>query len=195
MEKKVCSKCNDGILKPLTDFIKHKECKDGRSGTCKACANANGTAWKRKNSIRLAKRRRELYKENEGAEVKRREWVRKEKYPLRYRCQVLRSGMRERAKDKGRDFDSDVFTVNYLMERITKNPNCECCGRLLDVGFKADRKFNDSSPSMDRVDSSKGYTFENVAILCWRCNKSKQDSTADQLRIIVNFMDEWGDEV
>ena len=28
-----------------------------------------------------------------------------------------------------------------------------------------------------------------------RCNKSKQDSTSEELRIIAKFMDVWGDEV
>lgn len=32
---KVCKKC--GISKALDEFTKHKECKDGRAGICKAC--------------------------------------------------------------------------------------------------------------------------------------------------------------
>jgi hypothetical protein len=48
---------------------------------------------------------------------------------------------------------------------------------------------------MDRVNSKIGYTKENTAILCWCCNKHKQDSTAAELRQIANFMDYWENKV
>lgn len=35
MNRKVCSKCNE--TKPLTEFYKDKNCKDGYTGICKAC--------------------------------------------------------------------------------------------------------------------------------------------------------------
>lgn len=127
--------------------------------------------------------------------MKKREEARKLLYPLRVRCQLLRSGMKERAIKKNREFDSDFFTVNYLMQRLSDNPFCECCEKELDINFKQNNKFNDSSPSMDRVNPLKGYTEENVAILCWRCNKHKQDSTAEELRRLANFIDGWGNEV
>jgi hypothetical protein len=103
--------------------------------------------------------------------------------------------MRDRAKMKGIQFDSKLFTVRYLMDRLTKNSKCECCGKKLDIEFKKDKKFNDNSPSMDRVNPLGGYTESNVAILCWRCNKHKQDSNSKELRIIADFMDCWGNEV
>jgi hypothetical protein len=74
------------------------------------------------------------------------------------------------------------------MERLSENPHCECCGKKLDIEFKQNKKFNDNSPSMDRVDPCKGYTKENTAILCWRCNKHKQDATSQELRTIADFM-------
>jgi 5-methylcytosine-specific restriction endonuclease McrA len=123
------------------------------------------------------------------------ERIRREQYPLRVRCQLLRAGMRDRSRVKGIKFDSDIFSVAYLMDRLSRNPNCECCGRLLDISFKPDKKFNESSPSIDRVNPLNGYTKTNVAILCWRCNRIKQDATPQELRMIANFMDCWGNEV
>lgn len=35
---KSCGKC--GCAKPLEDFPKHPECKDGRKGVCKVCTYA-----------------------------------------------------------------------------------------------------------------------------------------------------------
>jgi len=190
---KKCNKC--GKYKPLKEFIKNKQCKDEVAGTCKNCQNSYSKKWKQLHSKTLSEKRRKRYAETEGMEVKEREEKRKLLHPLRVRCQLLRHGMQDRAKMKGIDFDSQFFTVSYLMDRLIKNPNCECCNKKLDIGYKKDKKFNDNSPSMDRVNPKLGYTKSNVAILCWRCNKHKQDATANELRMIADFMDVWGNEV
>ncbi len=184
-----CIKCGETKRKDL--FVKNKTCKDGVANTCKKCRNHYSKLWKQANSIEINERNRVKYAETNGAEVKKRDEARKKNKPFRFRCQVLRGGMRDRAKLKSITFDSDFFTVEHLMERLTKNPNCECCDKKLDLGYKDNKRFNDDSPSMDRVDSSKGYTKNNVAILCWRCNKHKQDSTSNELRVIADFMDRF----
>ncbi|MFC1983728.1 hypothetical protein ACFLVO_01760 [Chloroflexota bacterium] len=143
----------------------------------------------------MAPIRRQQYKDRYGAIQREKERIRKEQYPLRVRCQLLRAGMRDRARVKGIEFDSSLFSVSYLMERLSHNPNCECCHKPLDISFKADRKFNENSPSIDRVNPMKGYTKDNVAILCWRCNRIKQDATSQELRMIADFRDVWGNEV
>jgi hypothetical protein len=188
-----CKKC--GLEKQLKEFIKNKNCKNGYAGTCKKCSNNYSKKWKKEHSKELSEKRRKVYAETEGLEVKKRMEKRKELYPLRCRATVLRQGMAERSKRKNIEFDKEFFTVNYLMERLSKNPNCECCEKKLDIEFKQDKKFNDNSPSMDRVDPNKGYTKENTAILCWKCNKHKQDATSQELRIIADFIDVWGNEV
>ena len=188
-----CNKCCKD--KPLKQFVKNKQCKDGFAGTCKDCQNDYLKKWKQEHSKELSEKRRKVYAETEGVEVKKRTEKRKLLYPLRVRCQLLRSGMRDRSKIKSIEFDERFFTVKYLMNRLTKNSKCECCGKELDIEFKKDKKFNDNSPSMDRVNPLKGYTKENTAILCWRCNKHKQDATSKELRIIADFMDVWGNEV
>jgi len=186
---KKCNKC--GIEKELSLFIKNKKCKNGYGGTCKECSNKYSKKWKQINSTELSQKRRFEYAQNEGVISKQREIERRKNYPLRTRCQILRSGMMDRSKTKKIDFDKDFFTVKYLMNRLTENPYCECCHTKLDIGFKEDGQKNDSSPSMDRVDSNRGYTKDNVAILCWRCNKHKQDSNSQELRMLADFIDKW----
>lgn len=193
IEMKKCSKC--GKIKNVFCFVKNKQCKDGYAQTCKECNNKYNRERKQKNTAMLAEKRRKRYAETKGKEAKKREQERKMKFPLRVRCQLLRSGMRDRSKRKGLDFDFNYFTVNYLMKRLEENPYCECCGKTLDIKYKEDKKFNDSSPSMDRVNAKKGYTKNNVAILCWECNKHKQGAASDQLRKIADFIDTWGNEV
>jgi hypothetical protein len=184
-----CSKC--GIEKEKEKFVKNKECKDGVSKVCRDCQNIYSKKWKDNHREEYAERGRKRYYETEGKEVKEREEKRRKLFPLRVRCQILRSGMTDRAKLKNLPFDKNFFTVKYLMETLEKNPFCECCGKVLDLEFKKDRRFNDNSPSMDRVDSNKGYEIGNVAILCWRCNKHKQDSNKEELRLIADFIEKW----
>ena len=202
--KKTCKKC--GKLKPLTAFVLNKTCKDGRAGTCRECGNAYCTAWKRKNAKRLAAARRKRYAETEGKEVKAREQRRRERAPLRVQCQRLRGGMVARSRIKGLPFDTDVLTVNYLMERIDARPTCECCGRTLNIGAndKAKRvtcpaktgQKDDASPSMDRIRPERGYTADNIAILCWRCNNLKRDATPTELNTVTDWLwTVWGNEV
>jgi len=186
MKKKKCTTC--GKIKPINEFIKHKGCIDGYAGTCRMCANTYSTNWKRKNSVRLAKKRRERYAKNNGERVRQREIKRKLEHPIRVRAQVLRMGMVTRSKKKNLDFDSDYFSVTYLMQLLKDKPFCECCGKHLDTGFKNDNKPHDDSPSMDRINSSLGYTKENTALLCWRCNNLKRDATTQELDTILKWM-------
>jgi len=202
--KKTCNKC--GKSKPVTAFVVNKTCKDGRAGACRECGNAYCAAWKQKNAERLAAERRKRYAETEGKEVKAREQRRRERAPLRVQCQRLRGGMVERSRLKQLPFDSDVLTVNYLMERIEANPRCECCGRPFNIGANCKDKRvtcdsktgqkDDASPSIDRIHPERGYTVKNIALLCWRCNNLKRDATPTELKTVTDWLwTVWGNEV
>lgn len=54
--------------------------------------------------------------------------------------------------------------------------------------------FLGASPSIDKFDPSKGYTLDNVALICWRCNNIKRNYKADDLRRVANWMDCWGNQ-
>lgn len=43
----------------------------------------------------------------------------------------------------------------------------------------------DNSPSIDRIDNSKGYTPDNVIVVSYRANKLKNDATLEELRMLV----------
>lgn len=50
----------------------------------------------------------------------------------------------------------------------------------------------DNSPSIDRIDSSKGYTMKNIAIISWRANRLKSDGTAVEHLRIYQWLNEIG---
>lgn len=190
---KICSKCKKEYL--LERFVKNKQCKNGYASTCKNCQNEYSRGWKQENRERLAPIRRRQYAERYGVIQREKERIRKAQHPLRVRCQLLRGGMRDRARKLGLDFDSTFFTVAYLMQIVGDKPYCECCSKRLDISFKSDGSPNNDSPSMDRVVGSKGYVRGNVALLCWRCNNLKRDATSGELRQIASWMDSWGNEM
>lgn len=45
----------------------------------------------------------------------------------------------------------------------------------------------DNSLSIDRVDSKRGYTLDNVVFVSWKVNRMKNDSTLDEMRKMVTF--------
>lgn len=56
MDAKTCSRCR--LDKSIEEFGHHRGRKDGRQSRCKACANAEATAWTKKNP----ERRKEQHK-------------------------------------------------------------------------------------------------------------------------------------
>lgn len=43
----------------------------------------------------------------------------------------------------------------------------------------------DHSPSIDRLDNTKGYTKDNVWVISWRANKIKNDATISELKLLT----------
>lgn len=66
--------------------------------------------------------------------------------------------------------------------------SCNCCGNV----FGPDPL---SRPTLDKVVPSKGYIVGNVAWICWRCNRLKDNSTLDDLRNLVSYVERFTDAV
>ena len=47
---------------------------------------------------------------------------------------------------------------------------------------------SENSPSIDRLDSSKGYIPGNVVIMSWRANRIKNDGTANEHQQIADYL-------
>jgi len=114
--------------------------------------------------------RKESYKS--GSRRKYYEEVQKEKTRERRlipegRCRFLIQGAKDRSKKQGIEFD---LTLEWILERWTGF--CELTG----LPFKLEVNKRDRySPSIDRIDPTKGYTQENCRLVLWAINTFKGD--------------------
>lgn len=84
---------------------------------------------------------------------------------------------KKRAKQKGLDF-------NIELEDIPKIPKyCPVLG--IEIKSNTTHSPLDSSPSLDRIDSTKGYIKGNVRIISNRANRIKADATIEELRKVL----------
>ena len=103
--------------------------------------------------------------------------VESEKYKRTYlgspkgRLTLLVATARRRAQKKGLPFD---LTVGWALEQYSLQAGrCKVTGLLFDLSCNRGRgayKINPRSPSLDRVDSGKGYTRDNVELVCSHIN-------------------------
>lgn len=62
---------------------------------------------------------------------------------------------------------------------------CPVLGIPLAVG---DRKQHDGSPTLDRIDPSKGYVKGNIAVISHRANRLKNNATLHELEAITDWV-------
>jgi hypothetical protein len=78
-----------------------------------------------------------------------------------------------------------TLTIEDIQELYPKDNICPILGITLSWGFP-----KDTSPSLDRIDSSKGYTYENCQIVSNRANRIKSDATIEELELLLNYLKE-----
>lgn len=92
------------------------------------------------------------------------------------------SQAKRRAKIDGREFD---ITIEDLLPLPSV---CPVLGIDINYAGTKARGFVDNSPSIDRIDSSKGYIKGNVQIISWRANRVKSDASIKELEAVIKYM-------
>lgn len=92
----------------------------------------------------------------------------------------LLQSVRTRARRSGRPCN--------LTTPLSIPGHCECCEREIVSGVGKGGA-SESSPSYDCLDASLGYVEGNVRVICLRCNRIKNDGTADDHRTIAQYID------
>lgn len=113
---------------------------------------------------------------------KYRERNKTKEYMARWRSRnpssVLYRAAKNRAKTKGIEFTIEVSDV------VVPN-TCPVLGIEISIGGN-----RNNSPSLDRIDNSKGYVKGNVCVISFRANALKSDGTLEELRAISRYMEE-----
>lgn len=168
METKVCSRCR--TPKAISFFSKHSRGTFGVQAYCKECVHSHYLEHK-EDVFARARRRRSA----ESGREQERKWQRDRRTNFPIKRMIQEASVR--ARKRGFDF-------NLTEDDLTMPEFCPVLGiRLERKGFPR----ADSSPSIDRIDSHRGYIKGNVIIISWRANRIKSDATLEELELIAAF--------
>jgi hypothetical protein len=156
------------VEKFLTEFSKNVSAKDGLQYRCRSCDKDYQT-----------KRRIENYETNLDYG---RKYQAKRRQNFEYRLKMLINASKQRAKNKNRQHE---ITVEDIKSIYPVDGKCPIFG--IDLVF-GDSGFRENSPSIDRIDSTKGYTVDNIQIISWKANRIKSYATVEELEMIVAYM-------
>jgi hypothetical protein len=146
---KTCSNCKNEL--PLSEFSPNVNGKHKVASRCRKCKNELTRSWYNQNLDRERERNRVL--------------GRKIALTPNGRAGRLFAGIRNR------DPNTDL-TVDWIADKIEKG-FCEVTGLPFDLERDGERTARAFCPSIDRIDCSKGYTTDNVQVVCWIYNRSK----------------------
>ncbi len=134
--------------------------------------------WRAKNVERERERNREYAKtrvRNHASDYQKIVWDK-----ARW-LRIALTHARHRAKKAGMDFDiaaSDVEVPDV----------CPILGIELKINRGRNSRSNHDSPSLDRIDNSKGYVKGNVRVVSSRANSLKSDASIDEMEKILRYM-------
>jgi hypothetical protein len=153
--EKTCTHC--GVVKPLDLFVKNTGCVNNRTNRCKDCEAVWSKQYYTANKEKIIKRNAK-YRVDNGM------WYNKSlEHRLRY---VMQLGI-SRAKKKRIVWN---LSLEFLMQ-LWENQEGICVYSGVPLSYE------DNHPhtvSLDRIDSSKGYTEDNVQFVCTIVNYVKQ---------------------
>jgi hypothetical protein len=154
---------------------------------CHECLLIKKRTWIEQNRERVNELNRRNYSNGSSGRSKAGRIRRLEENPVLEKSRILLRNMRVRAKVKGHAFD-ETLSLDYIARWLTQQDRCESCYQPFQYWHSL-KKPHPRSPTIDRVDSCKGYTEDNVALLCWRCNTLKSDASLTEIRMIMQYME------
>ena len=156
---------------------------------CMACNAAKGREYYQRNADKAAAMQRARLKSPRGAKLAREyrskfyaenrdRWSGyrktqkdKENASAWHRAGRMLSWIRARAGRAGFEFD---LTREWIEQRLDAGV-CEVSGLGLELGRDPKMRFVPFGPSVDRIDSSRGYTQDNCRVVVWIYNMAKSE--------------------
>lgn len=113
--------------------------------------------------------------------VERERYIRRDDKSKLYKCiQSKWLGARDRAKRKELEF---TITKDDLINKYNEQ-NGKCALTGIDMTFEMYNNRNHTNISIDRIDSNKGYTLDNIQLVCMSVNQFKNDIPMDEFIFI-----------
>lgn len=78
------------------------------------------------------------------------------------------------------------YEWKVTFDEVIWNTHCPILGLELDYFAET---ASENSPSLDRIDNNKGYIKDNVHVISWRANRIKNNGTAEEHRLIADYLD------
>ncbi len=186
MNTKICALCKQE--KEKTEFFKCKSHEDGLQYRCKKCVKLSMKNWRNQHP----EYNKKYYKDNtdrmKGNQIKRyRAKKNEEPWYIAY-CAV-----KQRAKDKNLEFDLDVEYIKSIWTEVCPVLDIPLYCAFFGSGSKRTDGIGkghprDNSPTIDRIDSDKGYVKGNVCIMSYRANMIKNCGSLEEHEKIVSFL-------
>lgn len=198
-----CKTHNGNRLLDDSMFSKNKHKPDGIETRCKTCCAVGQKRWREENREMREMLREEnqkyyrgYYEANkekvlEGNKQRRLAGSRKNSESREYRLATYTkrwlSYVKTRARKNGVEF-------SLVVEDIVIPEVCPVLGIPLipcarNHGERGPTEPN--SPTIDRIDNSKGYTKDNVVVVSWRANRLKNNATLEEMRMISDFYSQF----
>lgn len=166
---KLCRTCK--VAKGPEDFHADWRLKTGYKTNCKACVSQDHKEYYKKPGVREKQLKR--------AKDRRAEYM-LENPQLVWAREALKKA-RERARERDLPFE---LTLEWLMENMPAR--CPCLGIEFEYGKGM---IVSGTPTVDKIDPSKGYTKENSWIISAKANTVKSNATVDEIRAVAQGLE------
>lgn len=162
-EVRTCNECNE--QKTVRDFNRNKR-PNGEWYISKQCNKCHYKRYKEAYS----NKNRERYKNEEFRESKK-------EYAKKYRQEnpelIMFQSARSRCRNNNIEFNLDLLDIVIP----DKCPILEISFCLINTNYR-----KDNSPTLDRIDPTKGYIKGNVRVISYKANVMKNDATLDTMK-------------
>lgn len=185
-------------VRPLSDFPTYrnekrgcvnvrtvcKDCNRKRDRTYKAKKRLNDPAFYQR-ELERAKEYRDRYPDGYRNHMIRKRTKNKSLYhsDIFYRLSRIIGAAKSRASKKGMIFDISAEFAHVLIH--AQQFRCAVTGVEFRLIADVDYHKNPFAPSLDRKDSNKGYTIENVQLVCTWYNMFKNEWSDKDVRSLV----------
>jgi hypothetical protein len=136
--------------------------------------NERQREYRARNKERLDEYRREYFS---NPETVKRVKEQSKKYWRQSWSKYKLSSLRNKAKRQGLDFDLEE--CDLVLPEL-----CPVFGIPLAI---SDNKLSANSPSVDRIDNSKGYVKGNIVVVSHKANSMKRAATLAEMRQLADF--------